>query len=196
MKHLSFEISFTNFPPFLKYWAARYPNGYDEKYYNRHFGNVDLNREDVLIDLFTWKNGGKIARRKVDSIRADYLKCWVEDTDLESRYLNPNKSGGPIWNIFYLHCRFPDQYPIYDQHTHRAMIYIQKHTICDERDDLNKKPRSFVYRSYREDYRPFVEVIRHKTGQKLRTIDRALFAYGQFLKRARPYWCPKSYSAS
>jgi hypothetical protein len=37
MKHLSFEISFTDFPPFLKYWAARYPNGYDEKYYNRHF---------------------------------------------------------------------------------------------------------------------------------------------------------------
>jgi hypothetical protein len=30
----------------------------------------------------------------------------------------------------------------------------------------------------------FAEGIRHKTGQKLRTIDRALFAYGQFLKRA------------
>jgi hypothetical protein len=83
--------------------------------------------------------------------------------------------GGPIWNIFYLHCRVPERYPIYDQHAHRAMHFIQEHAICER--DLTTRPAG-VYESYRERYFPFVVEIREKTKCDLRSIDRALYTFG------------------
>jgi hypothetical protein len=188
IQHLSFEIPFAKLRPFIDHWASRYrDNDNDKRLYERHI-KADLSRADVLIELFDWKNGGggKIAQKKLDSIYANYLSCWIEDSELETRYLDPDNDGGPIWNIFYLHCRLPELYPIYDQHAYRAMLYIQNGAICEEKDDLNRKPRPFVYESYKI-YRRFVGQIARETKLNLRTVDRALYTFGQFLKRARPY---------
>jgi hypothetical protein len=182
--HLSFEISFTELRPFLTYWSSRYDDANDKTLYDPHIGKTD---ETALIELFRWKNGGgNIARHKLETIQDNYLRQRTEDADLERRFLDATKTGGPIWNIFYLHCRHPKEYPIYDQHAHRSMIYMQEHVICEERDDLDRKPRPFVYQSY-ERYRDFVRSIRNVTGADLRPIDRALYTFGQFLKRVRPY---------
>jgi hypothetical protein len=184
--HLSFEISFLTLDLFIDYWASRYRDENDKKLYDPHIGKADLKtNEQALKELFKWKNGGKIAKPKEDSIHANYFQCWIEDNELEYRYLDPTKKGGPIWNIFYLHCRFPELYPIYDQHAHRAMIYIQKHAIGE---DLSKRPK-VVYESYKQ-YRDFVKDIGCATGRDLRAIDRALYTFGQFLKRVRPFWNP------
>jgi hypothetical protein len=185
---LSFEIPFTELRPFIDHWASRYRDGdNDKRLYDRHIKG-DMRKANVLIELFNWKNGGrgKIAQKKLDSIHRNYLGCWTEDAELETRYLDPRKKGGPIWNIFYLHCRFPERYPIYDQHAYRAMIYIQSGAICEEKSDLDRKPWPFVYESYKT-YRDFVDSIGRATGRNLRTIDRALYTFGQFLKLARPY---------
>jgi hypothetical protein len=185
--NLSFEISFPTLDLFLDHWASRYRDENDKKFYDPYIGKADLKTDEAALkDLFRWKNGVRLSAAKLVSIRANYFDDWTEDANLERRYLDPSEDGDrPIWNIFYLHCRFPDQYPIYDQHAHRAMIYIQEHAI---REDLSKKPE-LVYKSYKQ-YRCFVAHIRRATGHKLRTIDRALYTFGQFLKLAKPFWNP------
>lgn len=65
------------------------------------------------------------------------------------------------------------------------MIYIQEHAI---REDLSKRPE-LVYDSYKQ-YRCFITHIRGATGNNLRTIDRAFYTFGQFLKSANPFWNP------
>jgi hypothetical protein len=184
--HLSFEISFPTLDFFLHHWASRYhdPERRDDRLYDPHIGKADLRTDhNALKDLFTWKNGGDLSKRKLATIRDNYFDHWTEDADLESRYLDPDKGDGPIWNIFYLHCRQPKRYPIYDQHAYRAMLYIQTNAICE---DLTEKSRRFVYDSYRQEYQPFVADIR-RDGRDLRTVDRALYAFGRFLKLAKPY---------
>lgn len=179
--HLSFEISFPALDPFVEHWACRYGDTErDERLYDPHIGAADLRTDlGALTSLFTWKNGGELSKKKSAGIRTNYFDHWIEDADLESRYLDPEKGGGPIWNIFYLHCRCPERYPIYDQHTYRAMLYMQTGAIGAE---LTKKPR-FIYESYTQMYRPFVVAI----GRDLRVVDRALYTFGQFLKLARPF---------
>lgn len=185
--NLSFEISSPTLDLFLYHWASRYRDeNKDVKFYDPYIGKTDLKTDEAALkELFKWKNGGKISEAKLASIHANYFQCWTEDADLESRFLCSKEKGGPIWNIFYLHCRFPDRYPIYDQHAHRAMVYIQEHTI---REDLSTKA-GLVYDSYKH-YRCFVTHIRRTTGNNLRTIDRAFYTFGQFLKLAKPFWNP------
>jgi hypothetical protein len=183
-KHLTFEIPFTNVRAFLEHWASRYDDTNDKVFYDPNIGKTD---EQALIELFKWKNGGgNIARHKLKTIHTNYLAKWVADSDLEARYLDPAQGNGPIWNIFYLHCRFPEVYPIYDQHAYRAMIYMQQRVLCEQKEDLNKQPPAVVYQSYKR-YRGFIEHIRRATDPPLRPIDRALYTFGQFLKRVRPY---------
>lgn len=183
--HLSFEFSFEAIDPFLDHWADRYDQvEQDEKLYDPFIGRVDL-RSDLkaLETLFQWKNGTPISQGKLASIRSNYFDCWTEDADLESRFLAPSKGGGPIWNIFYLHCRAPDRYPIFDQHAHRAMIYMQERVICGA---LTDKPKGCIYEAYKNRYVPFFQQV----GRDQRTIDRALFSFGQFLKHAKRFWSP------
>jgi hypothetical protein len=184
--NLSFEITFAELAPFIDYWASRYRDSWrDERFYDPHIGKADLRTNwEALESLFIWKNGQVIAKHKLATIRTNYFNDWTEDDQLECRYLDPNKGNGPIWNIFYLHCRFPDQYPIYDQHAHRAMLFIQTQT--NWRDDLTTTP-NLVYESYKT-YRCFVEDIRRVAKRDLRTMDRALYTFGQFLKLARPFY--------
>jgi hypothetical protein len=185
-RHLSFKISFPSLNPFLDHWASRYrdPERRDQKLYDPHIGTANLRTDfESLEALFTWKNGRRISEPKLTGIRTNYFDHWTEDSDLESRYLVQGKGGGPIWNIFYLHCRRPDLYQIYDQHTHRAMRYIEGHAICNK-----TLPPRCIYESYKQTYRPFVRTF----DRDQRTIDRALYTFGQFLKLVQPFCIPNS----
>jgi hypothetical protein len=190
--YLSFEIHFSAFDPFIAHWASLYKDGKrDEKLYDPYIGIADLRTDlNALHSLFEWKNGGKVSKQKLATIWANYFNCWTDNADLESRYLDPSKGGGAIWNIFYLHCRLPQLYPIYDQHTHRAMVYIRERVICEA--DIGNKPRRLIYESYTQVYRPFVEAI----GLNLRKTDRALYTFGQFLKLAKRYTLRQSSAGS
>jgi hypothetical protein len=66
----------------------------------------------------------------------------------------------------------------------RTMLYIQECTIGEP---LTEKSPRFVYQSYIQKYQPFVA----KIGRDMRTVDRALYTFGQFLKLAKPFWSPK-----
>lgn len=174
MDNLSFEIKFTNFNDFINHWEKKYFYSEENKYnYNIGYPLTEKSR----LELFEWKNGSIISQKKFKSIMENYP--LVYNGDREERYLNYKKEGGAIWNIFYLHCLEPDKYPIFDQHTYRAMIYIKTGKIIEIKSTNKQK-----YEIYIKEYIPFIKSLK---GFDNRKLDKALFAFGQFLKIANKY---------
>ena len=100
-----------------------------------------------------------------------------KDTSAET-FLAQFATGGVIWRIFWLHCWQPDRFPIYDQHVHRAMMLIEDR----EPDDLAAKDDKRKIRLYLDRYLPFH---RRFAGSDQRSVDRALWAFGKFIKAWR-----------
>lgn len=173
--HFSFQIHFEDPLSFLQHWSSKYAFKDDWKYTN-NIGKplTEASRKE----LFEWKNGiDNIAKQKLQSIVSNYpIQCA---DDLESRYLDHRKSGSAIWNIFYLHCVSPSDWPIFDQHVFRAMRYLKDRKVM-EIPATNKQK----YEAYRSEYIPFLKGFE---SAEQRTVDRALFAFGKFLKTAAKY---------
>lgn len=173
--HLNFKIESNDLPQFIDRWSKRY-RFVDEGRYERNVGKplTEVSR----LALFSWKNGTgeRIAALKLKSIEANYPLQPPEN--LEDRYLRHSEPGGAIWNIFYLHCINPAVWPIFDQHTYRAMRFMQGGVIKELGVD-----RKVIYGKYAE-YREFVSGLKIRDS---RATDKALFAFGQFLKLAKPY---------
>lgn len=170
----SFQINCENLNEFIKHWSSKYHYA-DEYKYNQNIGKPLTER--TRKELFEWKNGTIISKIKYDSIIQNYPLSF--EGNQEERYLNYRQSGGAIWNIFYLHCLEPAKWPIFDQHTYRAMKYIRTKDI-QEIGNTNKQK----YKSYLNEYIPF---IRSFEGIEHRILDKALFAFGQFLKRTKKF---------
>lgn len=174
--HLSFCISTSDLPSFIAHWSSKYnyPNEYK---YTNNIGKPLT--KTSLGELFEWKNGtgSVIADPKLKSIMRNYPLTF--EGNGRHRYLDHRQPGGAIWNIFFLHCLDPNTWPIFDQHTFRAMHYIQNGCIR-EIGNTNKQK----YHAYSSMYIPFVAGLRVRDQ---RTLDRALFTFGQFLKIAAKY---------
>jgi len=174
---LSFQINHQSMSDFIDHWSSKYPSKEEDKY-DHNIGKPLT--KDSRRELFEWKNGSTISGKKLKSIEDNYPLEFADDTCAQKkRYLNHKKLGGPIWNIFYLHCLAPDGWPIYDQHTFRAMRYIQKGTI--EQIGNTKKQ---IFESYTKEYIPFFQSM---GGIEHRKLDKAFFTFGQFLKIADKY---------
>jgi hypothetical protein len=174
--HLAFQICAPNVPFFLAHWASRYVYPFEEKY----TGNIGkpLTKQS-LQELFEWKNGtgSVIAARKAASIAANYPLTF--NGDRRDRYVNHKQPGGAIWNIFFLHCLEPQTWPIFDQHTFRAMHYMKTGQIAEIGGSNKQK-----YETYESEYIPFIAGLK---APDQRTVDKALFTFGQFLKVAGRY---------
>ena len=175
--HFNFQISSCNIEAFIDHWANTYAQDPDEAdaRYLKNIGHP-LTHES-LQELFEWKNGTSMSKRKADSILKNYPISFKGEP--RDRYLNHKLPGGAIWNIFYLHCLEKDKWPIFDQHTFRAMKYMQSGIVSEIPESSQQK-----YSVYQNEYIPFYESI---SASKHRKIDRALFAFGKFLKAAKRY---------
>jgi hypothetical protein len=110
-------------PEFVSFWDSRY-SGYDEDFYTQNIGQP-LTPERINA-WFVWKNGTPLSPLKAKSIlRYSELTERIAP-DVESSVLLEflNRPGGAIWRIFWLHVQHPRQFPIYDQHVHRAMAFL------------------------------------------------------------------------
>lgn len=172
--NLTFQIESQSLEEFIEHWSQRYFYKAEEKYTSNIGKSLT---EKSRLELYEWKNGSKIAKKKWDSVVSNYPLTFSGNK--ESRYLNHKEGGGAIWNIFYLHCLNPEKWPIYDQHTYRAMKYMKTGEI-QEIGITNKQK----YESYIKEYIPFFESLGESENRK---IDKALFAFGQFLKIASKY---------
>lgn len=166
---------------FLEFWSRHYSYSI-ERIYEENIGK-DLNSERVF-ELFFWKNGRELSGNKRNLLHRVYLKdlnksipTWDEGKD----YLLKLKSSGKVWDIFWLHCINPKLFPIFDQHTYRAMVAImnsKEGILPNDFKELEKLSRDAVMEKYFSEYKDFIS----NFGSDYRYIDKALFAYGKFLK--------------
>ncbi len=172
--NFSLNLNFDNEIDFVNYWEQKYQDTIENLY------NDNIKEEltkDRLLNLFRWKNRTPLSEEKERSIINNYP--LVFNGNLIDRYLTPSKQGGIIWNIFYLHIRDPELWPIFDQHVYRAMKYIQTKRIMEI-----PKNKTEIINSYLNEYIPFFNNFAEKSHRKK---DKGLFTFGQFLKSIQRY---------
>jgi len=160
---------------FVDFWSKRYEYPHSKLYDNNIARTLT---EESVLELYTWKNGNELSKRKRKSV-LQYYVTRIGDTDkLDTpeqgwKYVN-SLGGGAIWNVFWLHCRNRAAFPIFDQHTYRAMA-----GILDLKPKEIPSGRPDKIRSYFDQYLP---LLKRFDVKDVRTVDKALFAYGQFLR--------------
>jgi hypothetical protein len=173
---------------FIEFWAARY---FDP---NERLYTTNINRPrtaETLSELFKWKIGHRLfatmLKRTVEphflSRIADVRKL-PPDVSAED-FLRKFPNGGVIHRIFWLHCWYPNRYPIYDQHAHRAAVFIRDGRM-DELDDYGDAKKIDQYLHF---YVSFFEQLRgvdvpfelELDGVPGRKVDRALWTFGKSL---------------
>lgn len=157
---------------FLDFWNCQY-SGYDEDFYEQNIGQP-LTAERIRM-WFEWKNGGPLAAGKARSIlrysSPDERISVDADEGIAQEFLR--RPGGSIWRIFWAHLQHPAQYPIYDQHVHRAMAYMRGWDRLEIPNDNTSKVTMYL-----DEYRPF---FREFKDFPQRRVDRALWAFGKFV---------------
>jgi hypothetical protein len=90
--------------------------------------------------------------------------------------MESQKGFGFIWSIFVLHCFYPENYPLFDQHVYRAYKYI----LSSENESPSNAPSSWPnYKKYCSFFKELVK----STGLQYYVVDRALWAYGKHIKQ-------------
>jgi hypothetical protein len=173
----------TDLANFVKFWAEAYDYANEPRYTN----NIGQPLTEAgILELFIWKNGGKLSRLKEKSVKDHYvssipmLKKTSKDVPPD-QWLRDFGTGGAIWNIFFLHIWNP-KFPIFDQHVYRAMKFIKTGKVA-KIPSLNTRKTEI----YLEQYLPFYsELEKELKNSQPRDLDRALWKFGQFLKWLEP----------
>jgi hypothetical protein len=175
---------------FIEFWAPRYHDAHEKLYTSNICGP---HTDAALRDLFYWKEGPQFFDDKWPSMNSNFVSkrqqasAFPHDVSAED-FLAVFPDGGRIYRIFWLHCWYPDRFPIYDQHVHRAMTYIQD----GKPQELEKYTDAKVIESYLTRYIPFheqyakIELPFDPTldGIPTRKADRALFTFGKSLPKS------------
>jgi hypothetical protein len=161
---------------FVEFWAARY-TGYDDDFYEANVGQ-ELT-ETRILEWSEWKNGTPLSGPKKNSVMRNFVArrnelVLLTQGETASNFLARFSEGGVIWRIFWLHCWQPARFPIYDQHFHRAMRFIE----AGVREETPVKDPDKI-RAYIEWYIPFHARF---DGLPQRAVDKALWAFGRFVR--------------
>lgn len=164
---------------FINFWERQYRDLNEHLY---HTNIAPPLTPDKVRRLYVWKNGQKLAAKKMNSVERNFVNRLDElsvlpPTISAEEFLHRFALGGAIWRIFWLHCWQPDKFPIYDQHVHRAMIYIEEGRLEEIGIYKNDSRKVDVYLNR---YLAFNKAFSRMEHRK---VDSALLAFGQFLKR-------------
>jgi len=180
---------------FMDFWATKY--FYDdqklhdlEKLYSNNIRGP--HRVETLTELFKWKMGVYASVKKIRSGLEQNFLSKIEKAaglppDISAKdFLQvqfPN--GGVIARIFWLHCWYPKRFPIYDQHVHRAMVFLRTGQVneADELGNLSDKKKIEQYLQYVDFFERFRAVSEElfdneSDGVPGRKADRALVTFG------------------
>jgi len=170
----------TSYSEFIQFWSTYYDYTLEELY-NTRIGLQQFTQTDIE-KLFEWKNGMELSERKKKSLKDNVLdKLDLINTYKQQEKFNLDefkkvfKSMSAVWKIYLLHLIKPDYYPIYDQHIHRAYLYIHHQDYSQLKNTISNKAKENFYFTY---YLNFVHSI---DGCSLKQIDEALFSFGRFL---------------
>jgi hypothetical protein len=173
---------------FVEFWASRYHDKKERLYTTNICGP---HTREGLDELFRWKIVPFYWNRMRPSLDRNFLSKLDVARDLSDdisarEFLDVFSEGGPIHRIFWLHCWHPDRFPIYDQHVHRAMTYLQDGKL----EELSTIAERKVIASYIDQYLPFhapfakLDLPFDPTldGVRSRKADRALVTFGSSIK--------------
>lgn len=180
---------------FIEFWEARYFDG-DQ----RQYGLEKLYTENIkgphtietLTELFKWKMGVfAFAKRIRSGLEQNFLskiekaKGLPPDISAIGFLQEQFPNGGVIARIFWLHCWYPIRFPIYDQHVHRAMVFVRSGQVneADELSNHSDKKKIEQYLQYVSFFEPFRAVSEElynpeSDGVPARKADRALVTFG------------------
>lgn len=165
---------------FIDLWSQHYRDSNEHLYLE----NIEKKKtEDVIIKLFIWKNGSVMSKLKHERVLKHYKPGDQSHLELDS----PDKiaeyaakDAAVIWNIFWLHCLAPTIFPIYDQHAHRAMMFMMGY---NEGLEVPTNKRA-LGECYANQFMPFFSELvgPNPSISSARRVDGSLFAFGKFLK--------------
>lgn len=181
MKLITYKPHVSQMADFVGFWDHQY-NYPLEHLYTTNIGQPFTSVSVGIHQLFEWKNGSVLSSPKRRSVEQNYVahiakvNALPQATDAAS-FLQEFPSGGAIWRIFWLHCWQPNRFPIYDQHVHRAMISIEQQRLEELPERDTEKIQQYLTR-----YLPFHRKFK---GINPRSLDKALWSYGKFVKANR-----------
>lgn len=187
MKFILFKLEKVDSEQFVSFWSERYNQGkYSDDEYFRNLNLEGLLSEDNIRYLWEWKNAGPLSPKKKPVIEKTINKLTEinkfrklsrinnNDIDLFYKLTSEIVGTGLIWRIFLFHIARPDEFPIFDQHVFRAFNFINESAV-----DISAVPESMEdYNNYRDFFWNFVK----ESNKHWREADKALMAFGQFLK--------------
>src|ERR1039458_574029 len=172
---------------FVEFWAQRYYGSHEDLY------TTNINRpptDETLTALFKGKIGAWLFARTLErTVKPKFLERIEEARALPpdaGAFLKAFADGGAIYRIFWLHCWHPRRFPIYDQHVHRAMVFIQHGRV----EELGEYSDEAKVAKYRECYIRFFETFRdvgipfdlESDGVPSWKVDRALLEFGKAIQ--------------
>jgi hypothetical protein len=168
---------------FIKQWRSFY-NYENMNLYDDNIGKVVLSKQD-LIELYIWKNGTILSEKKMKSLETKILNRLDKVNEFKQNFSIPDfldefEDVSFVWKIFLLHIVNPIWYPIYDQHVHRAYLFLTKDSSFKAIENTISKRRKDNF--YFGEYLHFTTGLKVEDKIEIQDIDRALFSFGQFLK--------------
>ena len=173
-----------NVENFIHQWSTFY--NYNKMHlYTDNIGRKVLEKEH-LIQLYEWKNGTNLSKKKLESLenkvlyKLDTINDFKQNLKI-AKFLDEFDNVSFVWKIFLLHIVSPNQYPIYDQHIHRAFLFLEK-------NDAYRKVKNTMLEQNKDNfyfgvYLPFVTELKETLDFNIQDLDKALFTLGQFLKK-------------
>lgn len=160
---------------FLGFWSKLYTypleHSYNENVLKEEFSSSDIQ------NLFIWKNGMNLSvlkQKSFDSKIKSELKLinnfkFQKTIDLDKFRADFNNLSA-TWKIFLLHIIKPLEYPIYDQHIHRAHNYFHSldYRGISTSSISNAKKEQFYFGKYLDFIRGFENI-------NLKKLDGAFF---------------------
>ncbi len=175
---------------FVEFWKEFYDEGKykdsDYKFALNIGGELDENKIELLfkwkIAHEPWKNQRKIvyeATKNVHKINQFRKITNPNEFDVDT-YLNLCSTiveTGVVWKVFLLHISRPLDFPIFDQHVYRSYKFISSKIIWNESYLDSKQLNEYLI-----GYVPFFKGLVKDSNSNSRDVDRALMAFGQFIK--------------
>ncbi len=176
----------------VEFWARKYKDPNEHLYIEFINGP---HTDESLDRLFYWKIGARFYEKRIVSVnrnfisRRELLGSLPGDISAEA-FLARFPTGGPIYRIFWLHCCYPNKFPIYDQHVHRSMSYLKRGST-DELENYRSRQKIEMYLGeYLQFYAAFsildFRFEPARDGVRGRKADRALWWFGKCLKTPKP----------
>ena len=190
----------TKITDFINFWEKIYDNVNknikfrDNDYYWNNIGikgeNLIPLKQENIKPLFLWKNGKNLSKNKLNIVRKvqenikklnDFRKIseisWKHFDDFYNNVaLECVKTTAPVFSLFIVHIAQPFKYPIIDQNVIRSFRYLSE----GEKTEINPNNYLKIYKNFIE----FFNEILILSKLSFRSVDKALWAFGRFLKNS------------